>query len=137
MGNPPPVFDILAWNADGTNLPAALHAQFLEIFHKNTLCEPGGMTVLDTPVDLSRITVPAYVTGVATDHLTPWQGCYQTTQLQSGPATFVLNNAGYIRSLVNPPGNPNATFYAGGQPGPDPQQWLAESQQVSGTWWEH
>ncbi len=29
MGNPPPAFDILAWNNDTTNLPAALHAQFL------------------------------------------------------------------------------------------------------------
>ena len=23
------------------------------------------------------------------------------------------------------------------QPGPDPQQWLAESGKVTGTWWEH
>jgi polyhydroxyalkanoate synthase len=137
MGNPPPVFDILAWNADGTNLPAALHLQFLRIFQQNVLCEPGGMTVLGTPVDLSRITVPTYVTGGVTDHLTPWQGCYRTTQLLSGPMTFVLSNAGHIQSLVNPPGNPKATYHAGGEPGPDPQQWLAESGKVSGTWWEH
>jgi polyhydroxyalkanoate synthase len=137
MGNPPPVFDILAWNADGTNLPAALHRQFLEIFQDNVLCQPGATTVLGTPVDLSRITQPAYVTGGVTDHLTPWQGCYQTTQLLSGPATFVLSNAGHIQSLVNPPGNPKATYFAGGKPGPDPQQWLAESGKVTGTWWEH
>jgi poly(3-hydroxyalkanoate) synthetase len=58
MGDAPPAFDILAWNADGTNLPAALHAQFLEIFQDNVLCEPGRMTVLGTPVDLGRITRP-------------------------------------------------------------------------------
>jgi polyhydroxyalkanoate synthase len=137
MGNPPPAFDVLAWNADGTNLPAALHRQFLEIFEKNVLCQPGRMTVLGTPVDLSRITVPAYVTGGVTDHLTPWQGCYRTTQLLSGPTTFVLSNAGHIQSLVNPPGNPKATYFAGGEPGPDPQQWLTGSKKVSGTWWEH
>ena len=137
MGNPPPAFDILAWNADGTNLPAALHRQFLEIFEKNVLCQPGRMTVLGTPVDLSRITVPAYVTGGVTDHLTPWPGCYRTTQLLSGPTTFVLSNAGHIQSLVNPPGNPKATYFAGGEPGPDPQQWLTGSKKVSGTWWEH
>ena len=30
LGNDPPTFDILAWNADSTNLPQALHRQFLE-----------------------------------------------------------------------------------------------------------
>ena len=53
MGNKPPAFDILAWNADGTNLPARLHGQFLDIFERNVLCRPGEMTVLGTPVDLA------------------------------------------------------------------------------------
>ncbi len=137
MGNSPPVFDILAWNADGTNLPAALHRQFLDIFEHNVLCTPGALTVLDTPVDLQTIKVPTFVTGGSTDHLTPWTGCYRTTQLLGGPSTFVLSNAGHIQSLVNPPGNPKATFFAGGEPGPDPDEWLAGAQQRSGTWWAH
>ena len=37
MGQDPPVFDILSWNADGTNLPATLHRQFLDIFEHNPL----------------------------------------------------------------------------------------------------
>jgi polyhydroxyalkanoate synthase len=41
-----PAFDILAWNADGTNLPAALHARFLDIFRDNSLVEPGALTPL-------------------------------------------------------------------------------------------
>jgi polyhydroxyalkanoate synthase len=41
MGNDPPVFDILAWNSDTTRLPAALHADFLDIFAGNLLVEPG------------------------------------------------------------------------------------------------
>ena len=32
LGDKPPAFDILAWNADGTNRPPRLHGQFLEIF---------------------------------------------------------------------------------------------------------
>ena len=63
MGEDPPAFDILAWNADGTNLPAALHEQFLEIFGTNALVRPGAMRVLGTPVDLASITVPTFVTG--------------------------------------------------------------------------
>ena len=108
MGEAPPAFDVLAWNADGTNLPAALHEQFLEIFRDNSLVRPGALTVLGTPVDLAKITVPTFVTGAATDHLTPWTGCYRTTQLLSGPSTFVLSYSGHIQSLVNPPGNPKA-----------------------------
>jgi polyhydroxyalkanoate synthase len=136
MGEKPPVFDILAWNADSTNLPARLHAEFLDIFKHNTLCRAGAMEVLGTPVDLSRITVPTFVTGAMTDHLTPWTGCYRTTELLSGPSTFVLSNAGHIASLVNPPGNPKASYYGGGELGTDPETWLKSATKQSGTWWQ-
>jgi polyhydroxyalkanoate synthase subunit PhaC len=136
MGEDPPVFDILAWNADGTNLPARLHEQFLGIFGDNTLIRPGGVSVLGTPVDLSRIEVPTFVTGAVNDHLTPWKGCYRTTELLSGPSTFVLSNAGHVASLVNPPGNPKATYWAGGEAGSDPETWRASAEQHTGSWWE-
>jgi polyhydroxyalkanoate synthase len=136
MGNDPPVFDILAWNADGTNLPAGLHAQFLDIFRTNSLCEPGAVSVLGSPVHLKSITVPTFVTGAMTDHLTPWTGCYRTTTALSGPSTFVLSNAGHIASLVNPPGNPKASYLEGGPEGAEPEQWLAGATSRSGSWWE-
>jgi polyhydroxyalkanoate synthase len=135
MGERPPVFDILAWNADGTNLPAALHADFLGIFRSNSLAT-GDLQVLGTPVDLSRITVPVFVTGALNDHLTPWTGCYRTTQLLAGPSTFVLSNAGHVASLVNPPGNPKASYSIGGEPGPDPEHWRRTSEKRTGTWWD-
>jgi polyhydroxyalkanoate synthase len=136
MGEDPPAFDILAWNADGTNLPARLHEQFLEIFGKNALVRAGEMRVLGSPVHLSRITVPTFVTGALTDHITPWEGCYRTTQLLSGPSTFVLSYSGHIQSLVNPPGNPKAHYWTGGEPGPDPQAWRAAAERHTGSWWE-
>ncbi|WP_246066173.1 PHA/PHB synthase family protein [Geodermatophilus aquaeductus] len=136
MGEDPPAFDILAWNADGTNLPARLHEQFLEIFGTNALVRPGAMRVLGTPVHLSRITLPTFVTGALTDHLTPWAGCYRTTQLLSGPSTFVLSHSGHIQSLVNPPGNPKAHYWTGGEPGPDPEAWRASAERHTGSWWE-
>ncbi len=137
LGEDPPVFDILVWNADPTNLPARLHAQFMDIFGRNLLCRPGALTVLGTPVDLSSIKVETYVTGATTDHLTPWKGCYQTTQLMSGPTTFILSNAGHIQAQVNPPGNPKAHYFAGPEPGPDPEVWLAAAERQPGTWWDH
>jgi polyhydroxyalkanoate synthase subunit PhaC len=136
MGEPPPAFDILAWNADGTNLPGALHGQFLDIFSGNLLTRPGRLNVLGTPLQLPKITVPAFVTGAVTDHLTPWKGCYQTTRLLGGPSTFVLSYSGHIASLVNPPGNPKAHYWTGQAPGADPEQWLAGAEKQQGSWWE-
>ncbi|MCU1692328.1 MAG: Poly-beta-hydroxybutyrate polymerase domain protein [Frankiales bacterium] len=135
LGKQPPAFDILAWSVDGTNLPAGLHRQFLEVFQDNALCQPHGTKVLGTPVDLAQITVPTFVTGALTDHLTPWQGCYRTTQLLGGDSTFVLSNSGHIASLVNPPGNPKASYQVGGTPGPDAEAWRAGATKETGSWW--
>ncbi len=136
MGDDPPVFDILAWNADGTNLPARLHEQFLGLFRDNTLVKKGALTVLGTPVDLAQVDVPLFVTGAVNDHLTPWTGCYRTTTALSGPSTFVLSNAGHIASLVNPPGNPKASYQVGGRPGADPERWREGAERRTGSWWE-
>ena len=138
MGEEPPVFDILSWNADGTNLPAALHQQFLDIFEHNPLIEPGAMSALGTPIDLGQIKVPTYVTGAVNDHLTPWKACYRTTQLLSGDTTFALSNAGHIASLVNPPGNPKANYFAGPlDPRESAEKWLEGAENRAGSWWEH
>ena len=136
MGQKPPAFDILAWNADGTNLPGALHNQFLDIFRDNVLARQGELSVLGTPVSLESIKLPAFVTGAVADHLTPWKGCYRTTQLLSGPSTFVLSYSGHIASLVNPPGNPKAHYWTGGPPGADCDEWLAGAEEQQGSWWE-
>ena len=136
MGKDPPAFDILAWNADGTNLPGTLHGQFLDIFRRNLLAQPGGISVLGTPVRLNRIKVPSFVVGAITDHLTPWQGCYRTTRLLGGDATFVLTWSGHVASLVNPPDNPKAHYWTAGAPGPDPDAWFAAATKHQGSWWE-
>lgn len=137
MGEKPPASDLMAWNADGTNLPAALHKDFLTMFGGNKLAAPGAMTVLGTPVDLGRIRQDAFVMGAVADHLTPWQGCYRATQLFGGDSAFVLSNAGHIAGLVNPPGNPKSKYFAGPKPGRDPNAWLAQAEERPGTWWEH
>jgi polyhydroxyalkanoate synthase subunit PhaC len=135
-GKDPPSFDILAWSVDGTNLPAKLHSQFLDVFTNNPLPTAGAMSILGKPVDLKTIKTETLITGALTDHLTPWKACYRTTQLFGGPSTFVLSNAGHIASLVNPPGNPKASYYLGPTPPADPEEWLQQAKKHTGTWWE-
>ena len=136
LGEKPPAFDILAWNADGTNLPSRLHAQFLDIFGRNSLVTGEDLSVLGSPIDLKQVTVPMFVTGALTDHLTPWRGCYRTTQMLGGEATFVLSYSGHIASLINPPGNPKAHYWTGGPPGPDADAWHESAERHQGSWWE-
>jgi polyhydroxyalkanoate synthase len=135
LGKPPPTFDILAWSVDGTNLPAALHRQFLDLFQNGPLTKAGELEVLGSPVDLSTLHLPTFVTGALNDHLTPWTGCYRTTELVGDDSTFVLSNAGHIASLVNPPGNPKASYLAGGTPGSGPLAWKDSATTHSGSWW--
>jgi polyhydroxyalkanoate synthase len=136
MGKKPPAFDILAWNGDKTNLPGALHAQFLDIFEDNLLVKPGALRVLGEPVDLAAVKIDTYVTGGLSDHLTPWEGCYRATQLFGGESTFVLSPTGHIQTPVSPP-SPKAHFFTGPEPGPDPHAWRAQAERQQGTWWDH
>ena len=124
LGKKPPAFDILFWNADTTRMPRRLHADFVDLAMENQLVTPGAMTALGDPVDLSRVDVDAYVVAGIADHLTPWQNCYRSTQLLGGQSRFVLSTSGHIAALVNPPGNPKAS-YRTNEPNPaDPQEWL-------------
>ena len=136
MGKEPPAFDILAWSVDGTNLPGKLHGQFLDLFEDNLLTKPGALTVLGVPINLKRVRQEVFATGALTDHLTPWKACYRTTQLLGGKSQFVLSNSGHIASLVNPPGNPKASYWIGPKPMADAEAWREKCTQKTGTWWE-
>jgi polyhydroxyalkanoate synthase subunit PhaC len=135
LGENPPAFDVLAWNSDATNLPNQLHEQFLRISLDNLLVEPGGVTVLGQPIDLRDVTIDHYSVGAVTDHIVPWQSCYQATQLFAGEHRFVLSNSGHIQSLVNPPGNPKASFFVGENNPADPADWLQAATRTTGSWW--
>ena len=135
QGRKPPPFDILYWNADTTRLPAALHGDFIELGLANALAEPGKATMLGSPVDLSKVDVPAYVVAGVADHISPWQSCYRSARLLGGPVRFILSTSGHIASMVNPPGNPKATFQTAPDSPADPGAWQDAATTVSGSWW--
>ena len=137
LGNDPPAFDILFWNADHTRLPAALHADFLDLYMRNPLLEHGATKVLGKPIDLEQVACPSYVLAGVTDHIVPWRAAYRTTRMLGGRPEFVLSSSGHIQSLINPPGNPKAAYFTGGAISDDPDEWLRSATQSKGSWWEH
>jgi polyhydroxyalkanoate synthase len=138
LGQNPPAFDILYWNADTTRLPAGLHSDFLDLFDSNGLANPGTLKVLGTPIDLGAVGCDAYIVAGTTDHIIPWTGAYQATQLLGGNTEFVLSSSGHIQAIVNPPGNQKSSYLTGtGVPPPDPAEWRDSATQQPGTWWDH
>jgi len=135
QGRPPPAFDILHWNADTTRLPAALHRDFISLALANALTKPGAARLLGSPVDLSEVDTDAYVIAGIADHLCPWQSCYRSTQLLGGPVKFVLSTSGHIAAMVNPPGNPKASFRTAPSNPADPAGFLSAAETVAGSWW--
>jgi len=135
LGRRPPAFDILFWNADTVRMPAGLHADFIDIAMENRLVHAGAQTTLGTPVDLGEITTDAYVVAGIADHITPWQNCYQSTQLLGGDTRFILSTSGHIAALVNPPNNPKASYRDGSTSYTDANEWLENAEQHAGAWW--
>jgi polyhydroxyalkanoate synthase len=116
-------------------MSAGLHSDFIDIAIGNALTEPGKVTMLGTPVDLSTVTVDSYITAGIADHLCPWQACYRSTQMLGGDSRFILSTSGHIASLVNPPGNPKSTFQVAEDTPASSEQWLAQAETVQGSWW--
>jgi polyhydroxyalkanoate synthase len=137
MGKRPPPFDLLAWNADGTRIPAAMHSQYLRgCYLENGLTRPGALTIDGVSVDMSGVETPLYVLGSELDHIVPWRSSYRTTDLVGGEVTYRLSSGGHIAGLVNPPGGKKATFWAGANDRAEPDAWRAAAEERAGSWWE-
>jgi polyhydroxyalkanoate synthase len=138
MGQDPPVFDILAWNADATRMPAAMHAFYLRNFYVENKLAAGTLEIAGKAIDLSAIKAPTYVVSAINDHIVPWESSYKTTGLVSGPVRFVLSSGGHIAGIVNPPG-PKAWYQIAPTDDALPASaaaWRAGAERRSGSWWE-
>ncbi|TAF65027.1 MAG: alpha/beta fold hydrolase [Cytophagales bacterium] len=139
IGNPPPTFDVLYWNADTTQLPAKFHSELLDLFKENPLLRnKEEVNVVGMPVNLSKVKSDMYFVAGITDHITPWEACYKSIHLFGGKKEFVLSNSGHIQSILNPPGNPKASFMTNDSTQPaDPKEWYKGSKLNEGSWWLH
>lgn len=139
MGEDPPAFDVLFWNADATNLSASLMGNFLHLFETLAFTKQGEIEMAGHKIDLSKVKSDLFILGGTTDHITPWRACYRSTQLfGSKDVTFVLSQAGHMQAILNPPGNPKAKYYVSKKPGHPPadvDDWLKGTEEVTGSWW--
>ena len=135
LGNQPPAFDILYWNADTTRLPSGLHGDYLDLYFTNPFVNAGKLTLNNKTVDMSKVSADSYVIAGVTDHITPWKGVYKTAQIMGEGTTFVLSNSGHLQSLLNPPTNPKASFMIGQVNPAGPDAFLGAAEKRKGSWW--
>lgn len=137
QGRSPAAFDVLFWNADTTRMTAELHKDMVMMGLGNDLVTAGQAAMLGTPVDLGAITCDSYVVGGIADHICPWQATYRSAALLgSKDNRYVLSTSGHIASLVNPPGNPKASFRtAPADADVSPEEWMASAEKHADSWW--
>jgi len=131
--------DLMAWNADGTRMPARMHSEYLHrLFQANELAE-GRFPVGGRPVALSDVRVPLFVVGTESDHIAPWRSVHKIHLLSEADLTFVLASGGHNAGVVSEPGHPHRRFRIGRRRPGDryegPDEWLARAESRAGSWW--
>jgi len=136
MGKDPFPFDILFWNSDSTRLPAKMHSFYLrKMYDENLLIKPNGISLLNTPIDLSKIDIPAYILSTIDDHITPWKSTYAGTQVYKGPVRFTLSGSGHVAGVVNHPSKNKYNYWTNESIPHTPTQWLKTAKDNAGSWW--
>jgi polyhydroxyalkanoate synthase len=136
LGNDPFPFDLLYWNSDSTRMPARMHSFYLRnMYQENLLAQPGGISLAGTPIDLTRVTVPAYFLSTREDHIAPWKSTYHGTQLLRGKNRFVLAASGHIAGVVNPPDGGKYSHWINPDLPADPEAWFHGATEIAGSWW--
>lgn len=129
-------FDLLYWNSDSTRMPAAMHSFYLRnMYQKNLLSVPGGISMKNVPIDLAQVKTPCYFLSCREDHIAPWMSTYKGARNFGGKIRFVLAASGHIAGVVNPPEGGKYNHFINQNTPESPDEWLSSATEISGSWW--
>ncbi len=129
-------FDLLHWNGDVTNLPSDWHQSYLtDLYRDNRLVEPGSLSVLGVPLDLTTVRTPTYVQAGREDHIAPADSVWKITHHFAGPLKFVLAGSGHIAGVVNPPSAQKYQYWTNDAPVDSLADFVAGATETKGSWW--
>ncbi len=137
LGEDYPAFDLLHWNGDVTNLPAKWHQDYLrDIYRDNLLVEPGRLSALGIPLDLTKIKTPAYVQAGRDDHIAPAQSVWKIRDHLKGPIKFLLAGSGHIAGVVNPPAHMKYQYWLNDDAKVKTlDEFIEGATETKGSWW--
>ncbi|EEX08480.1 poly-beta-hydroxybutyrate polymerase [Ruegeria lacuscaerulensis ITI-1157] len=139
MGDPPAMFDLMAWNADGTRMPFRMHSEYLRALYLNNDLTEGRFAVDGRPISVADIRVPVFSVGTVKDHVAPWRSVYKMHLYLDTDLTFVLTTGGHNTGIVSEPGHKNRSFQIAtahrGARYIDPENWMKQVPEKDGSWW--
>ncbi|OBV09964.1 PHA/PHB synthase family protein [Erythrobacter dokdonensis] len=138
LGEDYPAFDLLHWNGDVTNLPSKWHNAYLrDLYRDNKLVVPDALSADGTPIDLTRVTTPAFVQAGREDHIAPAESVWRITEHFAGPVEFLLAGSGHIAGVVNPPAANKYQYWLGDSSAPSLKAFVESAEEHPGSWWPH
>ncbi|ETO91081.1 MAG: alpha/beta hydrolase fold family protein [Candidatus Xenolissoclinum pacificiensis L6] len=133
-----PVFDILYWNNDNTNLFVKAHMYFLrEIFVKNILMQKK-FSFANTEIPLTDVEVPMCFVSAEQDHIIPWVASYRTIShfQNSQDRKFILCGSGHVAGIINAPEKNKYYYYVDNDIKSSADDNFFEGRErVNGSWW--
>lgn len=138
MGEAYPAFDLLHWNGDVTNLPAKWHHSYLcDLYRDNKLTQPGALSALGVPLDLTKVKTPSFIQAGREDHIAPAESVWKMREVFSGPMTFLLAGSGHIAGVVNPPAAQKYQYWTNDADVATFADFVAGAQETKGSWWPY
>ena len=136
LGEDYPAFDLLHWNGDVTNLPAKWHREYLcDLYRDNKLVQPGAMSALGTPIDLTKVKTPSYIQAGREDHIAPAESVWKMQDHFTGPMKFVLAGSGHIAGVVNPPAQMKYQYWTNDSNPKTLDEFIEGATETKGSWW--
>lgn len=135
QGKQPPAFDLLYWNADSTNLPGGMFADYLRMTYLENQIANGTAVMCGESIDPAKLRAAVYGVACEKDHIVPWQTAYSSLKLFAGKHRFILAASGHIAGIINPPANNKGWYAAADTTAADAAQWQNGAAKRDGSWW--
>ena len=132
-------FDMLFWNSDSTRMPPQVHSFYLRnLYQKNLLMQPGGLTLEKMKINLGQVKTPLFVLSTLDDHIAPWHCGFAARKVYGGPVNFVLAGSGHVAGVFNGPETNKYGYWLEGSGLTRealPQTWHEQATYHAGSWW--
>lgn len=139
LGEPAPMTDLMAWNADTTRMPYRMHSDYLRKLFLNNDLFSGRYRVNGRPVALSDIRAPLFAVATMTDHVAPWRSVHKVHLMSHCDVQFVLASGGHNAGIISEPGHPGRRYFTAsrrrGDSYIDPDKWIETAEEREGSWW--